>query len=106
MDPTLYQANRPGMSDRIDRGIVIPIHPRDLGEVPFDTVYSAIVTYHYIDLPGRKILQELPPHVHSEIQQSTSIYSREMTRLMRRDELADLRSRLTVEPLASSLAAI
>ena len=106
MDPTLYQANRPGMSDRIDRGIVIPIHPRDLGPVPFDTVYSAIVTYHYIDLPGRDILQELPPHVRSEMQKSTSIFSHEMTQLMRRPELADLRSRLTVEPLASSVAAI
>lgn len=106
IDPTLYQANRPGMSDRIDRGIVIPIHPRDLGPVPFDTVYSSVVTYHYIDLPGREIFQELPPRARSEIQKSTSIYSRWMTQLMRHTALADLRDRLTVEPLASSVAAI
>lgn len=106
MDPTLYQANRPGTTDHIDRGIVIPIHPRDLGPVPFDTVYSASVTYHYIDLPGREILHGLSPLVRSEIQKSTSVYSRQITRLMSRTELADLRARLTVEPLASAVTAI
>lgn len=104
MDPTLYQANRPGLADRIDRGIVIPVHPRDLGQVPFDTVYGAAVNYDYIDISGPEVFEKLPARARAEIHKNTSNYSHDLTRLISRPEFVELRSRLTVEPLATALA--
>lgn len=104
LDPTIYQANRPESPTRIDRAMVIPIHPRELGPYPFDTAFGATITYRCIDVSGQRILDDLPQRARAELSTNTANYRRDIELLLGQQFMLDLRRRLTMEPLATALA--
>lgn len=103
MDPSLYQANRPQAPAQIERGIIIPMHPRDLGGRPFGTAYGAAVTYRVIT--GIDVLDSLPPRGEVEVRTSAERYRSFVHEVLYDDpHVAEIRRGLTVEPLATVLA--
>lgn len=104
LDPTLYQANRPQAPAQIERGIIIPMHPRDLGGLPFGTAYGAAVTYRVIN--GIDVLDTLPARGRAEVLTSAARYRTFVTETLYDDpNMVAIRRDLSVEPLASTLAA-
>lgn len=103
MDPTLYQANRSLAPTLIDRGIIIPVHPRTLAGAPFGTVYGAEVAYRVID--GIDALGAIPSRGRAEVRKTTDHYRAFITGLVADDSahMAAIRRGLTVGPLASAL---
>lgn len=103
MDPTLYQANRPQAPAQIERGIIIPMHPRDLSGMPFGTAYGATVAYRVID--GADALDTLPALGRAEVLTSADRYRTFITKTFYDNRhMVAIRRDLTVEPLASVLA--
>lgn len=104
IDPTIYQANRPESPAQIDRSMVVPRNPAALSGKPFQTAFGAYITYTVLNIAAQEIIDMLPTRARAEIASNTENFRIAAKRLMTIPPMKDVRSRLTMEPLATALA--
>lgn len=102
LDPTLYQVNQPHAPTQITRGVIVPLHPEQLGANPF-TKNGATVQYRLVDDPGPSWLTGLPAGRAGEIAATSATYREALEAFLNLPELLTIREALTDETLAEAL---